>query len=231
MRLTIILGFILLLSFNSIAGLIQTDAFRIGDNKSFKIRSTDNALVWLDFGITSQHSFDYVISNLSKGGLYENWRLPDENEVIDLWDTLFLDLTSYQNVTHSQTPYNRWTYDNSYENYQLYPAAKAAIRIIGADYINGIFKNSTGLYVAGGSIKGVSLQGALSSYSSGYAYAQIGQTYFDYTNNVTSSGMSTLLVKKASVVDEPKSLSLLTLSFLFFLSQFKIKVRSVFRTR
>lgn len=228
MRFFTITMFFLLLSFNSTAGLIQADAFIVGDNKSFKISSSDNALVWLDFGITSKHSFDYVKKNLAKGGIYESWRLPDESEVINLWDTLFLDLTSHQNVTNSQYPYKRWSYDNSIENNQLYQASKEARSIIGADYINGIARNSTGLYMADGSVKGVSLNGAWSYYS-GYVSAQIGQTYFNNTNNVSSSGMSTLLIKKVIDVNEPQSLSLIILSFLFFLRKNKIKVKPIFR--
>ena len=58
------------------------------DNDSFI--DTNTGLEWMDFGVNSGQSFNYVVSQLGLGGEYEGWSLPDADQVYQMWSGAFL---------------------------------------------------------------------------------------------------------------------------------------------
>jgi len=78
------------------------------DNNSY-IDSLTN-IEWMDFGINKGQSFDYVSSQLSVGGEYENWRLPTTDEVYAMWSHV-------ANLDNVEADYER---ANRYGTGQLY---------------------------------------------------------------------------------------------------------------
>lgn len=65
--------------------LSKADAFSAGDGKA--VRDINTNLIWLNFGINNGDSFNQVMSELNT--TYKGWRLPTEQEVRDLWGSLF----------------------------------------------------------------------------------------------------------------------------------------------
>ena len=62
---------------------------------------TSAGLEWMDFGINNNQSYNYVISQLGSGGVYEGWRLPTREEVLTLWANAYLGLgPDYENADH-----------------------------------------------------------------------------------------------------------------------------------
>lgn len=53
------------------------------DNDSFI--DTETGLEWMDFGINNHQTYNYVVSQLGEGGIYEGWVLPTTNQVEDMW--------------------------------------------------------------------------------------------------------------------------------------------------
>lgn len=65
-----------------------TNAALIVDNDSNianSFKDIDTNLVWMDFGVNNNLSFEYVENNLDTGGVYEGWRLPTKDEVYTMW--------------------------------------------------------------------------------------------------------------------------------------------------
>jgi|GEM_PF-1125777 len=58
------------------AGIIDTDRDSFIDDTT--------SLEWLDINMTTNKTYDYVVSNLGQGQEYEGWRLPNFNEVVQL---------------------------------------------------------------------------------------------------------------------------------------------------
>ena len=70
--------FVLSVSCFTNAGLI--------DNASYTT-DTDNGLDWLDLTLSSNRSYDDVLSNFGAGGEFEGWRFATDIEVVSLWDS------------------------------------------------------------------------------------------------------------------------------------------------
>ena len=68
------------LAFGANAAIIENDDF-LAD--SFK--DTNTGLVWMDFGINNIYTYNEVVAKLEEGEEYEGWRLPDFNEVSEMW--------------------------------------------------------------------------------------------------------------------------------------------------
>ena len=75
---TLLLAFTLL-SFNSLAAIIDADWKKEGDNLAFL--DTSNKKLYLDFSETQGMTLSDVIDELD-GGIFNGWRLPTESEVI-----------------------------------------------------------------------------------------------------------------------------------------------------
>jgi hypothetical protein len=65
--------------------IVEADAFVSGDKKA--VLETSTGLVWMDFGITNNKSYQQVISELDS--TYQGWRLPTATEISNLWISLF----------------------------------------------------------------------------------------------------------------------------------------------
>lgn len=72
----------------------QADAFTTGDNQA--TLETSTGLIWLDFGLTNNQTFDTTKSQLDS--TYAGWRLPTQSEVIHLWNGLFGQLPGWFSV-------------------------------------------------------------------------------------------------------------------------------------
>ncbi len=73
---------ILLISISANAGII-TDT----DNDSFIDETT--GLEWMDFGVNNKLTFNDVVLELEIGGLYDEWELASEQQVLTLWNNLY----------------------------------------------------------------------------------------------------------------------------------------------
>jgi hypothetical protein len=62
------------------AAIIDNEGTLVG---SFK--DTNTGIVWMDFGINNQYTYNEVVSKLAEGEEYEGWRLPDYDEVYEMW--------------------------------------------------------------------------------------------------------------------------------------------------
>jgi len=65
---------------NANATIIEND-----HNLANSYKDTDTGLVWMDFGVNNNQSFNYVASQLVPGGLSGGWRLPTVSEVYTMW--------------------------------------------------------------------------------------------------------------------------------------------------
>lgn len=68
---------------NANAGIIDITTISF---ESFQ--DTETQLIWMDFGVNNNESYEYVISQLGAGGKYENWRLPTIDEVFTMWSNV-----------------------------------------------------------------------------------------------------------------------------------------------
>ena len=71
------------ISVSAIAAIIDNES-----KVSNSFKDTDTRLVWMDFGINNNQSFDFVTSQLEVGGIYYGWRLPSLSEVYTMWSNL-----------------------------------------------------------------------------------------------------------------------------------------------
>ena len=58
------------------------------DNLENSFLDTETKLVWMDFGVNNNQSYNYVISELGTGGIYNGWRLPTLEEVYTMWSNV-----------------------------------------------------------------------------------------------------------------------------------------------
>lgn len=76
--------FTALLSTNSIAAIISTDLYALGDN--LLTQDSRSGLEWLDLTETNNMTFNEVSSELGTGGMFEGWRYATNEEVVSLWN-------------------------------------------------------------------------------------------------------------------------------------------------
>lgn len=80
MKLKSLLFAALMFVCNTHAGIINYDHM-LADS----FQDTDTGLIWMDFGVNNNQSYNFVASQLGAGGLYEGWRLPTIAEVYAMW--------------------------------------------------------------------------------------------------------------------------------------------------
>ena len=68
---------------NATAAIINYD-----DIISDSFYDTDTSLVWIDFGITNNRQYVKTLEQLEAGGIYEGWRVPTLNEVMQMFSNL-----------------------------------------------------------------------------------------------------------------------------------------------
>ncbi|TAP40841.1 hypothetical protein [Alteromonas sp. KUL49] len=68
------------LAFGTNAAVIDNE-----DSLAGSFIDTNTNLVWMDFGINNNYTYYEVVSKLADGGEFEGWRLPDYDEVYDMW--------------------------------------------------------------------------------------------------------------------------------------------------
>lgn len=188
--------------------IIESDAFTAGDNLA--MQDTVSGLVWMDYGVNSSKSFNQVVSELDT--TYKGWRLPTEQEVLNLYTTLFAHQPGYQ-------PRESWWYTwDSLEQTPVTEEFKSIFTIFGTNsfyapdepYNWSWFLDSSdqlqsmAFYITNdlnpsGELVGVSL---LCCFNYGA----------NYDNQRDEAGWTTLLVRKD--VPEPSTLILLGLGLL-----------------
>ena len=84
-------------SLSSQAGIINYD-----DQIADSFLDTNTQLVWMDFGVNNNRSFNEVRFELQAGGDYFGWRLPTPEEAI----TMFFNLANLDNVTPDNVDLN-----------------------------------------------------------------------------------------------------------------------------
>jgi hypothetical protein len=200
--------------------IVEADAFTVGDNKA--VKDTTSGLIWLDFGITNNQSYNQIVSQL--GTTYAGWRLPTEAEVKGLWSNLFSASDNWQpnyfgagwsllmeNSTVVSTVQNIFgsnntiTYDDG-----------AAIHV--QSLSSGLFKGSDGglkyAYMADEKVDSYGIDEKVDSYGIEASFTQVYGPNANYVGylDATYKEYSTLLVKGTSV-PEPSSLILIVLGF------------------
>jgi hypothetical protein len=179
------------------------DAFQKNDNLA--MRDVETGLVWLDFGVNNGESINSVFSNLK--GIYADWRLPTESEVISFWERLavsdltgIFDLCGANKTPSDNLPYLAWGYFVDEEGY------------LGAAYIkeepDPLRQISNITYTSNRIIAGVEKKVIDVKYD--------GSDYYLFSLDGAAE-ISTLLVKKAEV-SEPPLYFLLLISLLILSS-------------
>lgn len=72
------------------AGLIKSDVFAKNDSLVFSLDIEGYNLQWLDFGQTNNLTFSNAKKLTNTGGIYEGWRVANHDEVLFLWEDIFL---------------------------------------------------------------------------------------------------------------------------------------------
>lgn len=73
-------------------------------NNSYVDDST--GLEWMDFGINNHYTYNEVVAELANGGVFSEWRLPSSQEVVTMWENIFLgfgqdvEVETYSSGTH-----------------------------------------------------------------------------------------------------------------------------------
>ena len=83
---------LLLASINASAAIISVDWKSTGDK--LITRDTTSGLDWLDLTETNNMTYDFVSSQLDKGGVFEGFRYATNPEVITLWANFHVNLSS-----------------------------------------------------------------------------------------------------------------------------------------
>jgi hypothetical protein len=80
----VLLALFSLLTINpALCAIIEVDIYSDGSNAGFQ--TSGSQLVWLDLGETQHKSFNQVIELTTEGGTFEGWRLPSQEEVVNMW--------------------------------------------------------------------------------------------------------------------------------------------------
>lgn len=179
--------------------LLVRSAPSIIDTSNDSFIDTSTSLEWMDFGINDNQSYNYVVSQLGSGGVYEEWRLPTREEVLTLWANAYLGLAAdYENADHYGLGELRVVEDGGI-NYN--PVMQPVFFIMGYDdfYVQGTdagYWYSSGMYDTATGLKrvwaGINLHGE----NVGPA---ADQSFIDESVNMDpykdSTGRTTLLVK------------------------------------
>ena len=208
-------------SFNASAGLI-TDT----DRDSF-IDST-TSLEWMDFGVNSADTYDFVASQLGTGQAYDGWRLATKDEVYNMYSNTFLTLSAeYINPLDSV---GRSTvidgqnksvsvFDDIFEimGYNTLRREGTPFEI---KWASGLFEGNDGLSL----FKTYDLVGSFEKRFSGDKVSFYDHANFDYLSNSTSAEYSTMLIKSTgsgdiTSVPEPSTIAIFTLAIFGLVSR------------
>lgn len=208
-----------LLSLSVSAGTI-TDT----NNDSFIDDST--GLEWMDFGINTGQTYNYVASQLGQGEEYEGWSLATSDQVYTMWANAFLGLGS--DTERVNTP-NRWMSASDGEN------VKGSVFDNVFDAMGKDFSHASGteqeLQAAHAWFEGSDglsyfylrrMVGETVDFSThDFAYLNDSENWSDYAD-VAVSKYSTLLVRNAVNISEPATTIIFSLSLIgLFLSRKK----------
>lgn len=69
------------------AGVVEVDIYNNGTNKGFTV--SGSSLVWMDFGINNNQSYETVQAQLLPGEVYEGWRVANATEVFSTFASIF----------------------------------------------------------------------------------------------------------------------------------------------
>ena len=207
--------------FNASAGLI-TDT----DRDSF-IDST-TSLEWMDFGVNSADTYDFVASQLGTGQAYDGWRLATKDEVYNMYSNTFLTLSAeYINPLDSV---GRSTvidgqnksvsvFDDIFEimGYNTLRREGTPCEI---KWASGLFEGNDGLSL----FKTYDLVGSFEKRFSGDKVSFYDHANFDYLSNSTSAEYSTMLIKSTgsgdiTSVPEPSTIAIFTLAIFGLVSR------------
>lgn len=192
--------------------ITETDAFIEGDNKA--ARQTSTGLIWLDFGMTNNKSFNETIAQLDT--TYRGWRLPTHSEIYNLFSELFAE-SRYKTLGANQSEwYGAGVTAKMYIN--------DVVDVLGANVIEDKGNGFEYSYSLGWYLSDTNTLNYAMIYDDGYNYnnyqvARICCTdtdyaeYYDYDYaNYKDLQFSTLLVKDNPItVPEPSSAILLSL--------------------
>jgi hypothetical protein len=202
---------------NANATIIEND-----HNLANSYKDTDTGLVWMDFGVNNNQSFNYVESQLVPGGLYEGWRLPTVNEVYTMW-------TNVANLDNLVAHYES---EDQYGLGQFYAgdintpsnddsAWDPVFDHIGANFVLRINEQTTstghGWFVGSDGLSYVAFEdNSGPSPNTYYDTILLRGDYHDngYQSDVASSSRSTLLVQAAVDVPEPSTIAMFALALL-----------------
>ncbi|MBD3587605.1 hypothetical protein HHX48_17845 [Salinimonas sp. HHU 13199] len=187
----------------------------------------DTGLEWMDFGIVNNLPLSHVLENLSEGGDYYGWRMPNENEVNDLWRKVFYDriegptLSDGQGESYEEISMN-FIYWGGYHEERVDEWDKLFDIIsynqavdIGTGY--GFYYGLGWFYSTDGTIDYARFQ-LFEKWSGETGYAQVyqGGDYQRYLD-VVSPYTAPFLVKGTVEVTEPESFIVLLLSIFLIL--------------
>jgi hypothetical protein len=204
-----------LYSFDTSGALVQDT-----DHDSFVDVSTQ--LEWMDFGKNNSMSYNFVVSQLSEGGLFEGWRLPSKSEAFQLWVNAFLnvgaefespddfgpgeglviDSTQSSRQTVLDPIFNAMGYNYSYEESVFFGVTLSG---------NGLFVDQDIAYIF--SIN--------NSSTNNYDATTVRRTglYNNLALDTPFESRSTLLVRDYAQVDEPQAVFIIILGGLLLIAR------------